>query len=276
MPTPCSLSFHRFSLLLTAALLALHGITQSSFVGPNVDLLVGLRVTPVTKDAALQQYPYRAFIESLSNNTSPIVGQQIPYSELHGDTMRCISAKDWPDPKYSSHYKLLTLVREHGDTIYYAHSVQFHFNNELQYVDSIQIPPVNYCTDITYRLDRFTDTQEWRTPLLDHLTYIKTIEHGITKYSAYLSTVSFIPDSGNGVILLLQSGRRIPFDTPVSITLNHEAQFEASASFYLTKEQVSTLISDPVVAFRLDIHDQDITNPHKYSQMLKCLFTLSK
>lgn len=140
---------------------------------------------------------------------------------------------------------------------------QFSFSQDLK--------TEKYCKKIEVEVDKFTGETKYTTPLLQQISFIKYIDSSDTVVYMSISTIGSTPATGEGVIILLENGEKITKNTETDVSVNYNAQFEHSAFFRLTREDIELLKEHNITDTRLYIFDMEIRNPIQYRAYMICL-----
>lgn len=146
-----------------------------------------------------------------------------------------------------------------------------------------EIKTDKYCKKINVEVDKFNGETTYRTPIISLLSsgikqilFSKIIKGGQEKIYMSINTIGFTPSTGNGVIILLDNGKKIEKDVETDVRVNSNAQYEHSAFFLLTKADIELLKKHNITDTRLYIFDMKIFKPIQYRAYMICLDELSK
>lgn len=128
-----------------------------------------------------------------------------------------------------------------------------------------------YCKKIKVKVDKFNGETEYSTPILKQICFYKIIKNGESIVYMRISTIGSTPSTGEGVTLLLENGVKIEKNIETSVDVNNYAQFEHSAFFILTKDEIELLKKYNITDTRLYIFDMTIRKPFQYRAYLICL-----
>lgn len=242
---------------------------QLQFVAEDVDLLVGHRLVLKEKPHELRKYPLRRFVRH-PEKAVPDLGEGIAYDLLILDTFLCTGVNDWKSQTRSNH-RLIDLVTRSGVKLYYFVDTKYQHAFELEVIGGVTPPPKYYCKYVKKSVDRFDGTTIWRTEHTRPIHYIRRTLGDVSTYHLSLTSKAELPNAGDDVILLLNSGATMRKTCKMEVTVTDQAKFEASSYCALTPEEVDVLITDPIKAFRIYIYEADVAHPAKYSEMLGCM-----
>lgn len=132
-----------------------------------------------------------------------------------------------------------------------------------------------YCKKIKTELDKFSGETKHRSPLLKQIGFTKIIKGDEQIIYMSIRTVGSTPPTGEGVIILFENGERITKNIETSVRVNSKAQFEHSAFFGLTREDIELLKNNTITDTKLYIFDMKITKAIQYRAYITCLDQLN-
>ena len=140
---------------------------------------------------------------------------------------------------------------------------QFSFSQDLK--------TEKYCKKIKVEVDKFNGEVKYSTPILKQISFLKFVENGESTTYMRISTIGSTASTGEGVTLLLENGEKITKNIETDVRVNSNAQFEHSAFFRLTKDDIVLLKKHNITDTRLYIFDMKINKPIQYRAYITCL-----
>lgn len=128
-----------------------------------------------------------------------------------------------------------------------------------------------YCNKISVDIDKFTGDTTYRTPVLKPVKFIKVKSQGTERVYMSLRIIGATSSTGKGVTLLLENGSKIEKAIKTDVKVNSSAQYEHSAFFQLTDEDIQLLKKYNLKDFRLYIFDGVVSRPVQYRAFIICL-----
>jgi len=141
---------------------------------------------------------------------------------------------------------------------------QVAFSQEIKKIET-------YCKKIDVEIDKFNGKTKYSTPILKQISFTKIIEEDVEIVYMRISTIGSTASTGGGVLILLDNGDKIEKDVDTDVRVNSNAQFEHSAFFRLTSQNIELLKKHNITDTRLYIHDMKISKPIQYRAYMICL-----
>jgi hypothetical protein len=129
------------------------------------------------------------------------------------------------------------------------------------------------CDEIKTEKDKFTDVITYRSPSLNQIVVMSTVTEQDTSVYLYIRGTGRTARTGEPVILLLENGEKIVKNarTKVRVKSAMNSEYEHSALFKLTPDEVELLNQYVITDVRLFLTDVKIINPEKYKGYINCI-----
>jgi hypothetical protein len=128
-----------------------------------------------------------------------------------------------------------------------------------------------YCAKITAEKDKINGRMTYKSPITNDIVFTRFNRKGEKYYMMHLKKTTKIKDSGYGVTILFENGKRMYKHLKISIRITDETEFEHFIHLRLDEQDVemlkTNLITD-VILYQLSF---PVQQPEKYQAYLKCI-----